>query len=335
MKYLGSITDNKDMVTKEYVDQRVPSGTTAVYQKHESTYTTSSGSTSTIPINVSGYQSTDILLVDVNGLDLVLGTDYTISGNNIVLTTPITSAGAVVHFTALRAGLIPTQDLNQLKGDPGVVQDVEVDGVSVLNGAVAEIDLSDYVKEDANGDISVTRNITAGGDVNADISELSGVYSGGLNDKALMTDDTVLDWQTILNTQTTDRGLIDQILAKLADDHKYDCDWTAIPLSSSTNQYGGQTPKYKRYGKVVQVVGAVSPKSQVAAGGSLFIGTLPANYRPTHMYLNALCQASGNDKWLLEINYDGTMYARRHSTGGTNKAIATSTWLVFTHTFLV
>lgn len=124
------------------------SDVTAVYQKHESYYVTTQSSESTIPINVSGYRSTDILLVDINGLDLVLGTDYTISGTNIVLATPISHAGAVVHFVALRAGAVPTQDLSMLKGDKGDkgdtggVSDVEVNGTSVVVDGVADIDLS-------------------------------------------------------------------------------------------------------------------------------------------------------------------------------------------------
>lgn len=173
-------------------------------------------------------------------------------------------------------------------------------------------------------------------DVDAEISELSGTYSGGLNDKALMTDDTVLDWQTILNTQTADRGLIDQILAKFADDHKYDCDWTDLPMSSTAKVYSSdQKPMYKRYGHVVQVYGAVAPKAQVAAGGSLNFATLPQHYRPPRSNLMILCQGSANNKWVLYMGYDGLMSAQRYSTGGTAAAIPTSVWLPFSVTFLV
>lgn len=173
-------------------------------------------------------------------------------------------------------------------------------------------------------------------DVDAEISELSGAYSGGLNDKAVMTDDTVLDWQTILNTQTDDRGLIDQILAKFADDHKYDCDWTDLPMSSTAKVYSSdQKPMYKRYGHVVQVYGAVAPKAQVAAGGSLNFATLPQHYRPPRSNLMILCQGSANNKWVLYMGYDGLMSAQRYSTGGTAAAIPTSVWLPFSVTFLV
>ena len=90
----------------------------AFVSKGESLYTTT-GNESSIPIGITGYRSTDILFVDVNGLDLVAGTDYTISGSNIVLTTPITSAGEIIHFIAIRATAATVQDYSALKGDKG------------------------------------------------------------------------------------------------------------------------------------------------------------------------------------------------------------------------
>lgn len=91
-----------------------------IYQKHESSYTTVSANTSSIPIGITGYQATDILFVDADGLTLTEGIDYTInnSTNYITLTNPIESIGVVVHFTALRSGLISGAiSLDSLKGD--------------------------------------------------------------------------------------------------------------------------------------------------------------------------------------------------------------------------
>lgn len=88
--------------------------------KSENTYTTtSSSSISTIPIGIQSYTATDVLLVDINGLDLIQGTDYTISGTNIVLTTPITTSGTKVHFTALKMTTATTSDYVTLKGEKG------------------------------------------------------------------------------------------------------------------------------------------------------------------------------------------------------------------------
>lgn len=105
-------------------------GTSAAFafvSKDESYYTTI-GNESSIPIGISGYRSSDILFVDVNGLDLVSGTDYTKSGSNIVLTTPITSAGEIVHFIAIRVTAATVQDYSALKGDKGDTGDTGATG---------------------------------------------------------------------------------------------------------------------------------------------------------------------------------------------------------------
>lgn len=65
----------------------------------ESRFITTSTPASTIPIGIQGYDpSTCKLIVDVNGLVLVGGVDYTVSGSDIVLTTPIEESNQVVHF---------------------------------------------------------------------------------------------------------------------------------------------------------------------------------------------------------------------------------------------
>lgn len=139
MKYLGVIIDPKDLVTKEYVDNAVLSGTSTFYRKYENTYVTSTVPISTIPIGITNFSSADMLFVDINGLDLVQDVDYTISGTNIVLTTPITLAGQTVHFIALRAVSLTVSDYSALKGDPGDVSDVRVNGSSVVSNGIANI----------------------------------------------------------------------------------------------------------------------------------------------------------------------------------------------------
>lgn len=133
------------------------------------------------------------------------------------------------------------------------------------------------------------------------------------------------------------RGVIDQILAKFADDHKYDCDWTDLPLNSNAKVYStDQKPKYRRYGKVVQMFGAVSPKSQVAAGTNFDFATLPVNYRPAAGSVQSIiCQGSGNNTWQLVVGSTGVVSCQRHRSGTSNAAIATSAWLIFSLTFIV
>ena len=109
---------------------------------------------------------------------------------------------------------------------------------------------------------------------------------------------------------------------------------TALPLNSAAKAYSsGTTPQYEKRAGIVCVWGAVSPKSEVAAGGSLTIGTLPNGCRPTSD-VNVLCQGSGNNVWDLSISSGGVMTAGRYRTGSTNNAISTTAWLIFSATFM-
>lgn len=104
-------------ILHDYIQSAV--GSIGYVSKTENTYTTSnSSSISTIPIGINNYTSTDLLLVDINGLDLIQGTDYTISGTNIVLTTPITTSGTKVHFVDFKLVTATVSDIATLKGDP-------------------------------------------------------------------------------------------------------------------------------------------------------------------------------------------------------------------------
>lgn len=120
---------------KAKVDAITNQGTIAYYKKLEGSYTTTGSSTSTIPIPISSYSTADILLVDINGLDLVENTDYTISGTDIVLTTPITETGQIVHFIAVRATTATASDYAMLKGDAGVVDAYPRSGATPLSAA--------------------------------------------------------------------------------------------------------------------------------------------------------------------------------------------------------
>ena len=110
---------------------------------------------------------------------------------------------------------------------------------------------------------------------------------------------------------------------------------TALPLRNEAKAYNQtRTPVYSKFGKVVNVKGAVSPNSEIAAGGVLDFGTLPAGCRPTEE-LQVLCQGSGNSNWLLTVYKTGAMGATRYRDGaGNNAPMTTSTWLTFNVTFI-
>lgn len=110
--------------------------------------------------------------------------------------------------------------------------------------------------------------------------------------------------------------------------------WANLTLASGVTAYDSDsTPKYRRIvGSMVAVSGAVKPTSQVAAGDSVNIGTLPSGYRPPR-YVCCLCQGTGNAVWLLGIEPTGVMSCSRYRNGASNAAITTSNWLTFHFTF--
>ncbi len=110
---------------------------------------------------------------------------------------------------------------------------------------------------------------------------------------------------------------------------------TNLSLNSATKAYSSSwTPKYRKWGNVVEVYGAVSPKAVVAAEGTLTIATLPTGYRPSSNVC-ILCQGSGAAQWFLTINPNGVMEAARYRSGSTYAAMQTNSFLVFNATFIV
>lgn len=108
-----------------------------------------------------------------------------------------------------------------------------------------------------------------------------------------------------------------------------------LPLSTLVNAYvASLPPMVYKFGSVVQVVGDVSPKTAVAAGASMTIGTLPPGYRP-RSEVTQICQGSTNYTWLFRIYTDGTVTAARYRSGGTSAEMPTTAWLVFSATFIV
>lgn len=111
--------------------------------------------------------------------------------------------------------------------------------------------------------------------------------------------------------------------------------WTNLPLDSNALAYSsGQAPRYRRFGNVVTLVGAAKPKSQVAAGGTFTVGTLPEGYRPGQE-VDTLIQGSGNKVGLLQIMSNGVVSVSRYREGATNAAILTSEWINVDITFMV
>ena len=116
--------------------------------------------------------------------------------------------------------------------------------------------------------------------------------------------------------------------------HGVDIPWTNLQLESSVESYSdGWTPRYRKWGPVVQVLGAVKLKSNQSAGFNVSIGTLPSGCRPL-VQVATVCQGSGNSTWLCNVSAGGVMSIERYRDGGTSAAATTSTWFPFSITFL-
>lgn len=77
---------------------------TTIVSNHSGVYITETENETTIPIPISSFNSTlDILHVYINGLKLIPGTDYIISGSNIVLAAALDVIGTNVEFEVLKS----------------------------------------------------------------------------------------------------------------------------------------------------------------------------------------------------------------------------------------
>ena len=112
----GDAFTYEDFTEEELEELRT--SVSSYYKKEEAYYETASENESTIPIGITGFRTTDILIVDINGLTLIPEIDYTVSNTNILLTKPV-DAGTLLHFIAIRNVAITENDYEKLKGDKG------------------------------------------------------------------------------------------------------------------------------------------------------------------------------------------------------------------------
>lgn len=115
-----------------------------------------------------------------------------------------------------------------------------------------------------------------------------------------------------------------------------DTKWQVATLTSGFRAYNNadiNTPRYRKIGNIVEIVGCVSPVSAQEAGWSDNIFTLPEGFRPSN-YRYLPCQGSGVNKWLLTVNSNGAVSFSRYGAE-TTVAIPQTAWLPFNIVFLV
>lgn len=115
-----------------------------------------------------------------------------------------------------------------------------------------------------------------------------------------------------------------------------DTGWQTLTLTSDFHTYEDSSPNipmYRKVGKVVEIVGAIAPTSEIPSGTNKIIATLPEGYRPSkNRYF--ICQGSGRNIWTLYVYPDGRIIFARYGSSAYGAA-STSVWLPFNVTFLV
>ena len=117
-----------------------------------------------------------------------------------------------------------------------------------------------------------------------------------------------------------------------------DTGWVTIPWSNDfTTHTTGHDLKVRRVGKIVQMTGWATPKSDMILDTKT-ICILPEQFRPK-TGLTVLCQGSKMAVFMLDIGASGTVQVSRYrytnSTSSTYPSVPNGTWLPFTATWIV
>lgn len=117
-----------------------------------------------------------------------------------------------------------------------------------------------------------------------------------------------------------------------------DSGWINATLTGNFKLYTtGATCKYRKFGNIVQIYGAVTPTTTLAFGSNqeYIIFTLPSKYRP-NMIIDQTCEGSSGGYWVLRVQTDGTVRATRNRayTAGWRNA-SPGDWLPFSLMFFV
>lgn len=226
----------------------------------------------------------------------------------------------------------------KILGDLDIVGDLRIEGKRI--GAFTEyvntggaVDLNDYTEQGwyfftFNNTIA---NVPAG--VNGWLKVVKDKDSGTWTKQIWYRAGTPNsnDYQTYVRTRTGDIWSNWKQYQMLED-----TGWKTLALTSDFKVYGNvndNVPRYRKVGKLVEIMGAVAPAKDFSAGEDYVITTLPEGYRPS---INRffICQGSVRAIWTLYVYSDGRVIFSRYGTSA-YAAASTSVWLPFNATFLV
>lgn len=114
--------------------------------------------------------------------------------------------------------------------------------------------------------------------------------------------------------------------------------------NNDTSHYPSNGVCFKKYGKMVEVYGAISPVEEIEAGGDEYtICEIPTGYIPKYV-ITRICQGSYGLKWLLQIRPSDESPARltfsrygMSRNGNSNDYMKTpaTAWLTFHETWII
>lgn len=323
MKYLGKIQDNKDLVTKEYVDNR--SGVTGVKGNSESNYRTGNVNITADNIGAQPTLVSGTNIKTINNESLLGSGNISISGGTGAITTwygtctnsatvsskIVTCSGytltkgaiisvlfsyasSVGAFTlnvnstgakAVYKGSSTASSINPLKWNAGTVVTFMYDG-----SYYKYLSSSSEIAESYDGNIYLDCDITA-----------NNINSDG---------------------DITSSGTITGV--------PYETDLT---LSSDFALYtSGSSVLFQCTGNVCSLTGTIKPtKTLTGSDTRVTIGTIPNGYYPKRD-VQVVSHGSGNAVWLLQINTSGVVSFSRYrnqtiTTASGYTSATTSVWL--------
>ena len=133
--------------------------------------------------------------------------------------------------------------------------------------------------------------------------------------------------------------LINQLREKVLnlEDNTEDSGWQTASLTGDFKAYQDNskyTPRYRKIGKVVEIEGVVSPtKTLTGSGTQVTIFTLPTDFMPSESRY-AVCQGSGINRWVLQVNTNGTVTFSRYGKADYTD-INAGDWLPFNITYMI
>lgn len=273
-----------DDLTDEQLAELRRDISTVYYRKFEDEIYTVGDNTPVIAIPFDNYTEHDMLFVNIEGLDLIEGRDYTVDGDHITLILePIIHSGTRVNFTMLKAIAVSAADLDDFWGD---ITEATADARGLMSAA-------DKSKLDSiSGD--------------ADKVELSQVsaYPGYGRIKVTEKDGTMY----AMNVPSLD--INGHVKAENLPEGFQTTEWSYF--FQLTNDFG----RWRAKNGIVFIEVSISRDANLSASVSRTLGSIPSGYRPNQEIMTAATTDSVGINATLLVNPAGAIVAKAADVTG-------------------